>query len=114
MARSNAKKIVGTDEVWDKRELGASMAHAELANAEEVQAVEDALSLHPISIRLPKSVIDDFKTIANIHGIRHYQSLMKEALARFADAEMRLLAREYADVIAREAKQERSHAKKVA
>jgi predicted DNA binding CopG/RHH family protein len=105
MTKGNTKKIVGTDEAWDSRELGADIEHAVLASDADMKAVNEAFNLQPISIRLPKTVIDDFKTIAQVSGVR-YQSLMKEALARFADCEMKRLAREYADVIKKQAESE--------
>ena len=43
-----------------------------------------------ISIRLSKSLIEDFKNIASIHGLG-YQPLMRQALERFADGEKRML-----------------------
>jgi uncharacterized protein (DUF4415 family) len=111
MAKGNVEKIAGTDEAWESRQLGADANYAVLASDDECKSVNDALNLQPISIRLPKAVIDDFKTIAEVSGIR-YQSLMKEALARFADSEMKRLAREYADLLKK--KSEGESPKKVA
>lgn len=48
-----------------------------------------------ISIRLPKSVTEDFKAIAPLEGIG-YQPLMREALIRFANGEAKRIMRELA------------------
>lgn len=75
-------KIAGTDEAWDGRELGASQAHAKVAGAEHLAALNDALGLQSISIRLPKEMIEAYKLIASHHGIG-YQPLMRDILQRF-------------------------------
>jgi len=40
------------------------------------------------SIRLSKALIEDFKFIADANGLK-YQTLMRQTLARFAEAEKR-------------------------
>lgn len=92
---SKAKKILGTEEAWDNGELGNSLENARVASAEAHAAVEAALSMQMISIRLPKSVIEEFKAIAAVEGIG-YQPLMREALTRFADCEAKRITRELA------------------
>ena len=57
-----------------------------------------------ISIRLPKSVIDDFKVIAQLEGLG-YQPLMRTALVRFAECEAKRVMREYAAKVVHEKKQ---------
>lgn len=76
------KRIAGTDEAWDSRELGADPAHAKVAGAEHAAALEDALGLQSISIRLPRQLIETYKLIAGHHGIG-YQPLMRDILQRF-------------------------------
>ncbi len=44
------------------------------------------LELQPISIRLQKSLIEDYKLIAKLIGTG-YQPLMRQVLTRFAEAE---------------------------
>lgn len=75
-------KIIGTDEAWDTRELGASEEHAAVAGPEHLSALSDALSMQSISIRLPKEMIDAYKLIAAHHGVG-YQPLMRDILQRF-------------------------------
>lgn len=91
---SKAKKP-GTAEAWDSGELGENASSAKVASAETTQAINDALGLQMISIRLPKSVIEDFKVIAQIEGVG-YQPLMRTALMRFAECEAKRVMREYA------------------
>jgi activator of HSP90 ATPase len=51
-----------------------------------------------ISIRLPESLIEDFKNIATIRcGAMGYQTLMRQVLKRFATSELKMIAREMAD-----------------
>lgn len=91
---SKAKKP-GTAEAWDNGELGENANSAKVASADSTQAINDALGLQMISIRLPKSVIEDFKVIAQIEGVG-YQPLMRTALVRFAECESKRVMREYA------------------
>lgn len=91
---TKAKKP-GTAEAWDSGELGENANSAKVASAETTQAINDALGLQMISIRLPKSVIEDFKVIAQIEGVG-YQPLMRTALVRFAECEAKRVMREYA------------------
>lgn len=92
--------IPGTDEAWDNEELGAdekyvaSLPDDELASDEAL--INEALSLQPISIRLEKSLIEDFKLISSLHDLG-YQTLMRQALKRFADCEKKRILREVAE-----------------
>ncbi|OYD50688.1 hypothetical protein [Acidovorax kalamii] len=75
-------KIAGTEEAWESRALGASADHAEVASAEHLAALDDALGMQSISIRMPKGMIDAYKLIAAHHGVG-YQPLMRDILQRF-------------------------------
>ena len=55
--------------------------------------VDEAIAMQPISIRLPKSLIETFKLLGQRHGLG-YQPLMRRVLARFAEAEMELVLNE--------------------
>ncbi|NGM89036.1 hypothetical protein G5B35_17145 [Parapusillimonas sp. SGNA-6] len=90
---SKAKKIPGTIEAWESGALGESAEHAALAPEEVQKAIDDAVAMQLISIRLPKSVIEDFKAIAAFEGIG-YQPLMREALIRFANVEAKRIMHE--------------------
>ncbi len=89
-------KIIGTAEAWENGDLGQDADHAVIAPAGLSQQVDDALGMQMISIRLPKELIDDFKIIAQVHKLG-YQPLMRDALKRFADAELKKLAVQYAN-----------------
>ncbi len=92
---SDRETIESTEEAWDSRKLGAKEQFAAIA-PDDVQALTDQhLDLQPISIRLEKSLIEDFKLIASIHGIG-YQPLMRQVLKRFADSEKKKILREAA------------------
>ncbi len=92
-------KIVGTDDAWDRRALGADPNYAAVADSADEPAVYDALNLQPISIRLQKSLIEDFKFIAQLNGLG-YQTLMRQVLTRFADSEKKRVLKEAASAFA--------------
>lgn len=93
---TKAKKP-GSADAWERGELGENADSAKPASAETTQAINEALGLQMISIRLPKSVIEDFKAIAKIEGVG-YQPLMRTALVRFAECEAKRLLRDFAAV----------------
>lgn len=88
-------KKPGTVEAWESGELGENLATAKVTSAKRTEEINEAAGMQMISIRLPKSVIDDFKVIAQIEGIG-YQPLMRTALIRFAECEAKRVMREYA------------------
>lgn len=76
------KRIKDTDSAWDSRELGAEDAFVAVADESHEAALEEALELQAISIRLPKELIKQYKLIAGFHGVG-YQPLMRDVLHRF-------------------------------
>lgn len=92
------------EDLWDNGKLGTDANFAEpLAVAEAVSeaAIDTTLELQPISIRLQKSLIEDFKLIAQLSGLG-YQPLMRQVLTRFADSEKKRILREVAASVAAE------------
>ncbi|MBK1720339.1 hypothetical protein [Thiocystis violacea] len=87
------RKIPGTDEAWERRELGVDANFVAVADDINEDEIDLALELQPISIRLQKSLIDDFKMIAQLNGIG-YQPLMRQVLVRFADCEKKKILRQ--------------------
>lgn len=81
-------KIAGTTEAWESRELGADAAFVKRVDEALANQVEDAAGLQMISIRLDKCLIDTFKLIGEFHGVG-YQPLMRDALKRFAEHELK-------------------------
>lgn len=82
------QKIAGNIENWENGTLGTDAKHAKAAPDELQKKVDDALGLHAISIRLNADLIDTFKKLAAYHGVG-YQPLMRDALRRFAEGEMK-------------------------
>jgi len=68
------QKIEGTMKNWENGKLGQDAEFAAEASLEEEMALDDALELKLISIRMQKSLIRKLKLIANYHGIG-YQPL---------------------------------------
>lgn len=95
-------------EAWESGQLGQDEAHvAALPASEEIDAeIDSAVGLQAISIRLEKSLIEDFKLIASMHGLG-YQPLMRQALKRFADCEKKRILREVAAERAEQVKVEK-------
>lgn len=84
------EKILGTTEAWESETLGADEKHVRVASQETSKQVDEALGLQLISIRLDKSLIESFKILGAFHNIG-YQPLMRDALKRFADGEMKAI-----------------------
>jgi uncharacterized protein (DUF4415 family) len=99
---ANTKKP-GTSEAWESGELGENLKSARVVSEEVTKEIQEAAGMQLISIRLPKSVIDDFKVIGQIEGIG-YQPLMREALMRFAECEAKRVMRDYAEKLRTEKK----------
>ena len=94
-------KIPDTEEAWLSGELGTDEEFVAVAPDDDESIINDHLDLQPISIRLEKSLIEDFKLIAAMHGLG-YQPLMRQSLKRFADCEKKRILREAAaDMAAR-------------
>lgn len=90
-------ELIENDDAWDTGNLGQDINSAKSVELtpEQQQAIDDAVGLQMISIRLPKSLIDDFKFIGEANGIK-YQTLMRQCLSRFAHTEMKHMARKAA------------------
>ena len=84
---SKQTKIKGTTRNWDNGTLGRDEKFAVTASPEEEFALDNALDLKLISIRMPTELIKTLKVIAGVHGVG-YQPLMRDVLGRFARAEM--------------------------
>ena len=87
---SNKDKIPGTEEAWESEQLGADEKYAKAVDGKLTCQIDEALGLQMISIRLEKGLIESFKMLGEFHGIG-YQPLMRDALKRFADGEMKAI-----------------------
>lgn len=86
-------KIEGTVEAWESGQLGQDEQFVQKADI-NVNEVDDALELQPISIRLPKALINDLKIFAELEGLG-YQPLMRRILMRWVEGEKRTIANRY-------------------
>jgi hypothetical protein len=84
------KKIKSTPEAWELGGLGEDEKYAKKATVDE-SALDDALELQMISVRLQKSLIDDLKNFALLEGLG-YQPLMRRVLQRYVDGEKKMIA----------------------
>jgi uncharacterized protein (DUF4415 family) len=94
--------IDDTTEAWEDGKLGEDEKYVKKVSAQSQKEIDDSLGLQAISIRLHKDLIDQFKLIAKIHGMG-YQPLMREALKRFASAEIKVILTQMANESKKEA-----------
>ncbi len=87
---STKGKIPGTDEAWESGQLGEDERFAKAVDGQLACQIDDALGLQMISIRLEKGLIESYKMLGAFHGIG-YQPLMRDALKRFAESEMKAI-----------------------
>ena len=86
-------KIKASDEAWDSGELGRNEQYVGVADDVDAKKINESLGLQLISLRLQKSLIEDFKMISQLNGIG-YQTLMRQVLMRFADCEKKQILKE--------------------
>ena len=84
-------EIDSSVEAWENRKLGCDEDYVEAVSLDDM-IVDEEFGLQPISIRMRKQLIKDLKIIAE-HNSIGYQTLMKQILERFAQAELREMAR---------------------
>ncbi len=89
---ANPKKKYGLD-AWDTGELGRDAQYVTVADASHDAALDEALGLQSISIRLPKELLNQYKLIAHFHGVG-YQPLMRDVMQRFVKGAMKEILEE--------------------
>ena len=77
----------------DYTDMGADERYVAAAPSGVETAIDEALGLQPISIRLQKSLLDNLKALAQLNGIG-YQPLVRQILTRWVDSELKNLLRE--------------------
>lgn len=87
------EKITSSDEAWDDRKLGADEKFVGVADDSFTQQILESTGTQLISIRMQKSLLEDFKLISSLNGLG-YQTLMKQILQRFVDCEKKKIFRE--------------------
>ncbi|MDP2091411.1 MAG: hypothetical protein Q8K17_00280, partial [Pseudohongiella sp.] len=80
-------RIENTSEAWEEGALGRDEQYVQVSDENLDSELDASLGLQLISIRLQKSLIEDFKMIAQYHGDIGYQTLMRQILRRFATSE---------------------------
>lgn len=90
---SKKAKIEATDEAWDSGKLGRDEEYVRVSKGVDEEKIDASVGLVPVSIRLQKSLVNDFKMIAEINGIG-YQPLMRQILTRFAECEKKKIIRD--------------------
>jgi len=101
----NKQTIPATDEAWDNRSLGADEEFVKVADEQLEAEISEAAGTQLISIRLQKSMIEDFKMLAELNGEMGYQTLMKQILQRFIDCEKKRI---FNELVAEKLKEKRA------
>lgn len=109
MARSERGKV--SVDAWEDGKLGRDEKFVKVAEAAEGDAVDEALGLKLISIRLPKKLINQFKLIGHFHGVG-YQPLMRDIMERYARNEIMAILEEQA-AMAKEEKVQKTRGDKI-
>ena len=86
------KRNVSVD-LWESGKLGREAEFVKRADEKEEAALDNALGLQMISIRLPRKLIEQLKLIASVNGVG-YQPLIRDILGRFARNELAELLRQ--------------------
>jgi|SRR5699024_4023308 len=76
---------------WESGELGMSAESVQVST--DSDALDEALGMKPISIRLEKRLIENLKRIASHHNIG-YQPMVRDLLNRFATAELKFILKQ--------------------
>ncbi len=105
MARSEKGKVSAN--AWEDGKLGRDEKYVRVVDTAEGDAVDEALNLKLISIRLPKKLINQFKLIGHFHGVG-YQPLMRDIMERYARNEIIAILEKQAEL----AKEEKEQKKK--
>lgn len=92
----NKPTVPASDEAWDERVLGADDEFVKVADSSITADIDEAACTQMISLRVQKSLIEDFKVIASLNNGIGYQTLMKQILQRFVDSEKKRIFRELA------------------
>jgi hypothetical protein len=71
--------------------IGIDEGSVAVASPEIQKAVDKGLGLKPISIRLPETLLQELKLIADYRGVG-YQPLIRDLLKRFTQAEFKHIA----------------------
>lgn len=109
MARSEKGRV--SVDAWEDGKLGRDEKFVKVADAAEGDAVDEALGLKLISIRLPKKLINQFKLIGHFHGVG-YQPLMRDIMERYARNEILAILEKQAE-IAKEEKVQKTREDKI-
>lgn len=98
-------KTKDTPEAWESGDLGREVQFVGVADASHEAALESALELQAISIRVPKELVRHYKLIAGFHGVG-YQPLMRDVLARFVPGALKEIFEEQVKAVQAKPKRE--------
>ena len=112
LKKSKQVLIQSSEQAWESRQLGSDEAYARRSD-QSSESTDDALGLKMISIRLSADLIESYKLLGDKYGMG-YQRLMREALKRFADSELKIVAKEFLEAKVKSRKQVKISDKKAA
>lgn len=86
-------KIKDTLEAWENGALGRDEQYVGVADESHETALQEALEMQAISIRVPKDLVRQYKLIAGFHGVG-YQPLMRDVMTRFVKGALKEILEE--------------------
>ncbi len=95
MARSEKARV--SVDAWESGKLGRDEQFVKTAESVEEAALDEALELKLISIRLPKKLINQLKLVGHFNGVG-YQPLIRDVLGRFAKSELLQILRQQSEI----------------
>jgi predicted DNA binding CopG/RHH family protein len=78
-------------EQWETGQLGRDEAHVVVVDEATDAAMDKAMAMKLVTMRLPIQLIEILKLIAAHHGIA-YQPMIRDLLGRFAESELKNIA----------------------
>ena len=84
----NTDRFHASIEAWESGALGRDEKHVKRVDPSVEKALDDAMDMQMISIRLHKKLIENLKSIAKHNGIG-YQPLIRQLLTRFVISEFK-------------------------
>lgn len=78
------------NEQWESGALGQDAAHVRRASVEIEAAVDSALAMKLVTMRLPVPMIEALKAISRFHGVG-YQPMVRDLIGRFIASEIPMI-----------------------
>lgn len=82
LSKKDMERFDKDSELWDSKQLGATLEHAQSSSDEYEKVLDNATGLQLLSFRIQRSIIEQLKELAKLEGIG-YQPLMRRVLTNW-------------------------------